>query len=68
MSKELKDLKALRDKSNKFYEEKISEVRALGNKMNQYGPQHQINKITQKLNLSAATQNMLQKVVNKASQ
>ena len=46
MNKEIKDLKSFRDKSNKFYEDKIQEVKTLGTKMNQYTPIQQLNKIT----------------------
>ena len=68
MSRELSDLKAFRDQSNSFYEGKIAEVRALGSKMTQYGPMEQLSKITEKLNLSSTTQNMLKKVVNRTGQ
>jgi hypothetical protein len=46
MSKEIKGLKDFRNQSNQFYDKKISEVKALGSKMNSLGPMQQLSKIT----------------------
>ena len=42
MNKEIQELKAFRDKSNKFYDDKIQQVRAMGSKLTEFGPKQQL--------------------------
>jgi hypothetical protein len=68
MSQDIQELRQFRNESNKFYENKIKEVRALGTRLSQYAPAQQLSQISEKLNLSPSTASLLKKVVNRGNQ
>jgi len=66
MLKEIQELKEFKSKSAKFYDNKISEIKNLSNKLNTYKPIDALSKINSKLNLSENTTNLIKKIIQKA--
>jgi len=52
MNKEIQELKKFKNESMKFYDNKISEIKGLSNKLNKYKPMEQFKSISEKLSLS----------------
>lgn len=66
MLKEIQELKDFKNKSAKFYDNKISEIKNLSSRLNTYKPIDTLNKINSKLNLSENTTNLIKKIMQKA--
>jgi hypothetical protein len=65
LAHEIDELKKFKKESTKFYDNKISQIKNLSVKLNQYRPTDQLDMINQKLNISANTANLLKKYINK---
>jgi len=68
MSREITELKKFKQESTQFYDNKISEIRNLSQKLTKYKPMDQINQITSKLTLSSNTASLIKNAIQKSNQ
>lgn len=65
MQTELKEFQKHTAKSNQFYDEKIGELRKLSEKIGNFHPLDEFNKITKKVEISTETANLVRKAIMK---
>lgn len=65
MQRDIKELREFKNSSNEFYDRKVSEIRKLSDKLSNYQPLEQINKITEKMSLSGKTADLIRQRVMK---
>jgi hypothetical protein len=65
MQRDIQELREFKNSSNEFYDRKVSEIRKLSDKLSNYQPLDQLNKITEKMSLSGRTADLIRQRVMK---
>ena len=63
ISNELKKMATCTEKNKQFYEEKINQLRSLGNKIGTYKPEEKFQEISKKIPMSPGTANLVKKAM-----
>lgn len=65
MQREIQHLKKLKSEGSQFYDSKISEIKHLSARITNFQPLEHLSRINERLNISAATAHLLERVLAK---